>query len=97
MRVLALVVLACAVATAAPAAVLPGFRTGNIRCAARPSLLHCDVSQADYAAKLQEGCINPNGEMGVGVDWQGFELTGVTCRNRLGHGLFDSRQSCRLF
>lgn len=124
--------------------ILPGITSpsGNIRCAAKgghASVLHCDIRRADYAAVLQERCLNPNGEMGAGVDWHGFELTGtgsgtvscsggiwytgsqrpryvtlpygrtrrlgvftctsritgVTCTNRLGHGLFISRQRWR--
>jgi hypothetical protein len=125
------------------AAIIPGFKspTGNIRCAALPNVLHCDIAHADYAAKLQYNCLNPNGEMGAGVDWHGFEVprtgkasavcsggiwytgsrppryvtlpysrtwrvgvftcssrvTGVTCRNRAGHGVFISRERYRLF
>jgi hypothetical protein len=57
--------------------VLPGFRspTGNIRCAATATVLHCDITRADYRAKLQDRCLNPNGELGTGVDWHGFEVT----------------------
>jgi hypothetical protein len=141
MRLLALIVLAGAVATAASASVLPGFKSpsGNIRCYAQPNVLHCDIGHADYATAAQNSCLNPNGEMGAGVDWHGFELsatrkgtlscsggalltgsqhpryvtlayghvrvlgifrcasrvTGVTCTNRHGHGLFVSRQSWR--
>lgn len=57
--------------------VLPGFKspTGNIRCAATPTVLHCDIAHADYAPKLQDRCLNPKGELGAGVDWHGFEVT----------------------
>jgi hypothetical protein len=54
---------------------LPGLRSpsGNIRCVAAQSLF-CSLRRADYAETLQDRCLNPNGEMGAGVDWHGFEL-----------------------
>jgi hypothetical protein len=133
-------------AIAGSATPLPGIRSpsGNITCfvipAGRaPATLLCNLAQADYAARLQARCMEPNGS---GVDWHGFTLTakgrgtsncsggilynpatqrpsyvtlaygkswrqrtftcwsrvtGVTCRNRAGHGLFVSRQSWRLW
>jgi hypothetical protein len=62
-------------ALAVVAAPLPGLRspTGNIRCVAAHSLF-CSLAHADYASVLQDRCLNPNGEMGAGVDWHGFEL-----------------------
>ncbi len=61
----------------AAALVVPGFHSpsSNIRCYALPGLLHCDIARADYRARLQDGCLNPKGEMGAGVDWHGFELS----------------------
>jgi hypothetical protein len=60
----------------AAALVVPGFHSpsGNIRCYALPNVLHCDITRADYQARLQDNCLNPKGEMGAGVDWHGFEV-----------------------
>jgi hypothetical protein len=57
--------------------VVPSFKSpsGNVRCFALPNVLHCDVERADYAARLQDQCLNPKGEMGAGVDWHGFDVT----------------------
>jgi hypothetical protein len=128
----------------APAAIaktrLPGIvsPSGNIKCLyvpGNPSNLLCTIAHADYAKKLQAGCM-----AGPSLDWHGFALsatgkgmrscsggilynpdtqapayatltygktwrqgvftctsgvTGITCRTRLGHGLFISRQSWR--
>jgi hypothetical protein len=126
---------ACLASIALTAAPLPGVRSpsGNIRCVAGHSLF-CSLQHARYAQTLQDRCLNPNGEMGAGVDWHGFELprtgrgrvlcsggalwtgtvryvtvaygrtwrhgawtcrsrvTGLTCTNRAGHGLFLSRE-----
>lgn len=49
--------------------------TGNVRCEASAKLLVCHVAHSVYGKRLQDGCINPKGEMGAGVDWQGFSLT----------------------
>jgi hypothetical protein len=137
-RLTALLALAFAVTgSVAAAASLPGVRTpsGNIRCAATPAALHCDIAQASYRARLQARCITPPSSL----DWHGFELTptgkgavtcsggilvmgpvryvtlaygrswhygaytcrsrvtGLTCTNRAGHGLFLSRLSYRVF
>jgi len=58
-------------------AVVIGFSspTGNIKCEANAKLLVCSIKHSDYGARLQNQCINPNGEMGQGVDWNGFSLT----------------------
>jgi hypothetical protein len=66
-----------AVLVALALVVVPSFKSpsGNIRCFALPNVLHCDIERADYAAKLQDQCLNPKGEMGAGVDWHGFDLT----------------------
>jgi hypothetical protein len=79
--VLALSAAALAVAGSAAAAKtpLPGIvsPSGNIRCLfvpGRPSLLLCSIRHADYARQLQDRCMNPNGQVGAGVDWHGFEL-----------------------
>jgi len=141
---LLLVVLALSPAgTAAARPPLPGFRSpsGNIRClllSLPTGNLLCSLRHADYAQRLQDGCLNPNGQKGAGVDWHGFLLpparrgeincsggilydatrpryvtlayggnwkqdwftcasrvTGVTCRNAKGHGIFVSRDSWR--
>ena len=49
--------------------------SGNIRCAASTQLLVCGIGHSAYGKRLQDGCINPKGEMGAGVDWHGFSLT----------------------
>jgi hypothetical protein len=92
-RRLALVV-ALGALVAAPAAAsvktpLPGVVTpsGNIKCLfvpGTPSMLLCSIAEAVYTSRLQNRCMNPNGEKGAGVDWHGFELhpTGkgqITC------------------
>lgn len=56
---------------------LPGIRSpsGNITCLFVPgaqSMMLCSIATADYAMRLQEKCMGPNGE---GVDWHGFTLT----------------------
>jgi hypothetical protein len=61
------------------ALLLPGLvsPSGNIRCAylAQPQpVLLCSIRRADYAAALQDRCLNPNGQTGAGVDWHGFSL-----------------------
>jgi hypothetical protein len=60
------------VVVALAAAALPGLKSpsGNIRCAALPTVLHCDVAHAAYARQLQRRC-----QAVAGVDWHGFELT----------------------
>jgi len=86
-RVLAVGIVAAALA-AAPAAAktkLPGFHSpsGNIRCywePGPPSILRCQIAQADYAKALIAHCAAPP----IGVDWGGFELgarrkASVTC------------------
>jgi hypothetical protein len=57
--------------------VVPSFKSpsGNVRCFALPNVLHCDIERADYAARLQDQCSSPKGEMGVVVAWRGFDLT----------------------
>jgi hypothetical protein len=69
------------------------------------SNLLCTIGRADYSAVLQHRCSSPP----TSLDWHGFELpatkhgpftcasrlTGVTCTNTRGHGLFLSRQSWR--
>jgi hypothetical protein len=81
-----IVSVACAVtlvAGTASAAVVPGLRSpsGNIRCvyaaptdARNRGALFCTIAHASYAARLQNRCLNPNGEQGAGVDWHGFML-----------------------
>jgi hypothetical protein len=61
---------------------LPGVRTSthNITCAVTPLVLHCDIAQAAYRARLQQRCTAPP----TRLDWHGFELThtgkgAVTC------------------
>jgi hypothetical protein len=58
-------------------AALIGFSSpsGNIKCEASTTLLVCSIEQSAYGKRLQDGCINPKGEMGAGVDWHGFSLT----------------------
>jgi Family of unknown function (DUF6636) len=136
-RILVLALVAASLAAPALAAPTPGVRTPthNITCAVTPAALHCDITQASYRARLQQGCISPP----MGLDWHGFELTpkgkgavtcsggalvlgsvryltlsygrtwhygaytcssrltGLTCTNRAGHGLFLSRASYRVF
>jgi hypothetical protein len=66
---------------------IPGFRspTGNISCLFVPAshddtghplqaLLLCSIGKASYAARLRDGCLNPNGAKGAGVDWHGWSL-----------------------
>lgn len=53
---------------------LPGFRSpsGSISCfvvGVKPSLLHCDVTHATYAAALQSRCMAR-----ASLDWHGFDL-----------------------
>jgi hypothetical protein len=67
--------------------VLTGFHSpsGNIRCLyippsrddtghPLPASLLCSIRKANYAARLQTGCMNPNGETGAGVDWHRWRL-----------------------
>jgi hypothetical protein len=63
---------------------LPGFRSpsGNISCfviPGNPSVLHCGIAHATYAAALQHRCMRL-----ASLDWHGFELAAaakgaVTC------------------
>jgi hypothetical protein len=87
--VLALVLaVAAPSASAAPARLLPGFRSPsrNIRCLylppgrgdtgrPSPSALLCSIRRAHYGAELQDRCLNPGGKRGEGVDWHGWELS----------------------
>ncbi len=66
---------ASAARSAAPATILPGFRSpsGNIGCLlvpGHPATLLCHIARADYAQALQARCM-----AGPSVDWHGFELT----------------------
>jgi hypothetical protein len=70
----ALLVLAVA-APAVATTTLAGFRSPsrNIRCfrnAEPPRILHCEITQAAYTARLTAYC----GADPIGVDWAGFEL-----------------------
>jgi hypothetical protein len=81
----ALLVVGLAAAPAAAKTKLPGFHSpsGNIRCywePGPPSILRCQIAQADYAKALTAHCAAPP----IGVDWGGFELSAtrkgfVTC------------------
>jgi hypothetical protein len=82
-----------ALALAAAFVALPGFHSpsGNIACyVAGP--LRCTIGHASYARTLQDRCLNPDGEVGAGVDWHGWEL-GATTSGRVtcsGGILYDS-------
>lgn len=140
----AIVIAAVAASSAAGRSgvqILPGFSSpsGNIKCFVVNKALYCSIGHANYAKRLQDRCMRPDGS---GVDWHGFALratrraalyctsnppynmgtqrpsnttlpygksfrhgaftctsrvTGVTCRNQRGHGLFVSRQAYRIW
>ena len=86
-------IIALAFVAVASAATQPtGFRSpsGNISCLFVPSTrddtghllpaqLLCSIERSAYGATLQNRCLNPNGQVGAGVDWHGFSL-GATRR-----------------
>jgi hypothetical protein len=81
-------IVALTLAAAAPAATRPtGFRSpsGNISCLFVPAAhddtghlltaqLLCSIVRSAYSTTLQDRCLNPNGQVGAGVDWHGFSL-----------------------
>ena len=76
---LSAVTLAVAGPAAAARTPLPGILSpsGNIKCLfvpGKPTMLLCSIGQSEYAKRLQDRCMNPNGQAGAGVDWHGFEL-----------------------
>lgn len=67
---------------------LPGFHSpsGTITCLyllptrdqrgrRLPGAVLCSIAHARYADTLQQRCMNPNGEVGAGVDWHGWSLS----------------------